>query len=328
MEESRRGEGARVNWKQILVTALITGIITVGAGMLISHFQTREPRLTYSAEDALPLEGPVENIAIYHVRIENSGKKVVEDIACQLSFSKATIKQSRVILEPSITYDEIILSNVYRIEISNLNPEETVILSVLASSPEQLPNRPKISLRSKGVTGVEASEDRGNGMNWVLIVLSTITMFAMTYVIIRTTGLTRRLGLTFLEDYDESKHGDDQRQILSYLCGIHKLNEEVERYLNMSSETSYWAESDRFAMLAVGNPTGEQATKYKSVLEDLLIYGTINQKSEGIIHYNIARIAKSQTNDEEANEHLKEAKKSIPKLVETRVKLDSIWKSK
>ena len=328
MEESRRGEGARVNWKQILVTALITGIITVGAGMLINHFQTREPRLVYSAEDTLPFEGPLENLAIYHVKIENSGKKIVEDVVCQLSFSTGIIQQNRVVLEPSITANEIVSDSVYRLELPNLNPGESAASSILVSSKDQLPDRPEISLRSKGVTGVEASEKIGSGLNWIVIVLSTITMFAATYFLIRTTRLTRRLGLTFLEDFDESRHDDDQRQILSYLCGIHKLNEEVERYLNMSSETSYWAESDRFAMLAVGNPTGEQATKYKSVLEDLLIYGTIAQKSGGIIHYNIARIAKSQTNDEEANEHLKEAKKIIPKLVETRVKLDSIWKSK
>lgn len=328
MEERRGKEETRGNWKQILVTALIAGVVTVGAGMLLNHFQTREPRLTYSAEDTLPFEGPAENIAIYHVKIESSGKKVVEDVVCQLSFSKATIKQSRAILEPSITYNDIILSNLYRIEIANLNPEENVILSVLASSPEQLPNRPEISLRGKGVTGVEASDDIGNGVSWVIIVLSTIAVFVATYLFIRTSGFLPRLGLTFFEDSDEPKHHDDQRQILSYLCGVHKLNSEVERYLNMPSEASYWSESDRFAMLAVENPMGEDLERRKQVLKDLLEYAQVHRSSEGIVHYNIARIAKAQGKDEEADDHLEKAKRLIPKLIETRVKLDPIWRNK
>ena len=96
-------EERRSNWKQIIITAIITGVITVGAGVIINNFQTREPHLTYSAQDAIPFEGLLENIAIYNVEIENDGKKIVEDVVCQLSFSTGVIQQSRVILEPSVT---------------------------------------------------------------------------------------------------------------------------------------------------------------------------------------------------------------------------------
>ena len=96
----------------------------------------------------------------------------------------------------------------------------------------------------------------------------------------------------------------------------------------MSSEVSYWAESDRFAMLAVENPTGEDSERQKQVLKDLLQYTQVHPSSEGIVHYNIARIAKAQGEDEEADDHLEKAKKLIPKLIETRVKLDPIWGKK
>ena len=72
--------------------------------------------------------------------------------------------------------------------------------------------------------------------------------------------------------------------------------------------------------------SGEEAEKRKHVLEDLLKYTKVHPKSEGIIHYNIARIAKAQRNEEEANKHLEEAKKTIPELVKTRIALDPIWK--
>ena len=307
-------EERRLNWTQIIITAVVTGIVAFIVGMLLFQFQTQEPRLTYSAEDTLPFEGPLENIAIYHVKIENNGNKIVEDVICQLSFSTATITQSRIILEPSITYSDTISSNSYRVEIANLNPQESAILSILASSPEQLPNRPEISLRGKGITGVEAPrQERNDNSWWMIIVTAMVAAFT---------------GLFMVDIFRKSspKHSEDQRQILSYLCGIHKLNSEVERYLNMSSEASYWSESDRFAMLVIEDPTGEEAEKRKQVLRDLLEYARINPSSKGIIHYNIARIAKAQNNKEEADRHLEEAKKIIPKLVKTRVGLDPIWR--
>lgn len=323
-------EEKRSIWKQVVVTAIITGIITVGGGLLINHFQAREPHLAYSIEDAIPFEGLFENIAIYNTKIENDGKKVVEDVVCQLSFSEAIIQQTRVVLEPSITKKESIVNGSYRLELPNLNPGEHALISVLVRSSEQLPPRPEISLRGKGVTGVEASEDKKRGANWVIIVMATITTYAALSSFLFTTRFRflSKLAPVLGEMIDERRHNDKQRQILSYLCGIHKLNLDVERYLNMPSEASYWAESDRFAMLAIENPAGEEAEKRKHVLEDLLKYAKIQSKSEGIVHYNIARIAKAQKNEKEANEHLEEAKKIIPQLIKIRVELDPIWKGK
>lgn len=321
-------EERRSNWKQVVITAIITAIITVGGGFLINYFQTSEPHLSYAIEDATPFEGLFENIAIYNVMLENDGNKIVDDVVCQLSFSSAEIQQSKLNLDPSITHNEIVSGNSYRLELLNLNPKESAAISVLVSSPRQLPSRPDISLRGKGVTGVEASEDGKNGINWVFMVISTIAVYVVLSSILftRKNRFSSKLLSFISEDIDESKHHDDQRQILSYICGINELNSEVERYLNMSSEASYWAESDRFAMLALENPNGEDAEKRKHVLEDLLKYTKITVKSEGIIHYNIARIAKAQRNEEEANKHLEEAKKTIPKLVKIRIALDPIWK--
>lgn len=313
-------EERRSYWKQVVLTAIITGVITFGAGMLINAFQTREPHLTYSVEDTLPFEGPLEYIAIYNIEMENDGRKIVEDVVLQLSFSTGTIQQSRVILEPSIIKNEEILNNSYRLELPNLNPGEGVTLSVLVSNPEQLPSRPEISVRGKGVTGMEASKDAEGGFNWVFVALSVIIVYAfLSFLAVQSSGFRKIFRL------ESSKHSEDQRQILAYVCGIHNLDAEVERYLNMPSEVSYWAESDRFSMLAVKNPAGEDSERRKQVLKDLLEYTQVHRSSAGIVHYNIARIAKAQGKDEEANDHIEKAKRLIPRLLKSRVELDPIW---
>ncbi len=179
-------EEKRSNWKQVAITAIITGIITVGGGFLINYFQTSEPHLSYDIEDAIPFEGLFENIAIYNVKLENDGNKIVDDVVCQLSFSSAEIQQSKLNLSPSITHNEIVSGNSYRLELFNLNPKESVAISVLVSSSSQLPSRPDISLRGRGITGVEASEDRKNGINWVVIVIATIGVYALSSLILYT----------------------------------------------------------------------------------------------------------------------------------------------
>lgn len=315
-------EERHVNWKQIFITAAVTGIVTLGVGMALYYIQTPEPRLTYSVEDTLPFEGPSENIAIYHVRIENNGKKVVEDVVCQLSFSTAIIKQHRIILEPSIAYTETILNNSYRVELLNLNPQESTLVSVLASSPDQLPSRPEISLRGKGITGIEVSGKTEKNNVWTTMMIAMIAAFAG----LSSLFFTRRL--IVLESPKHSATHATQRGILSYLCGIHNLNSEVENYLKMPSGVTYWSEADRFAMLAVEDPTGEDAEKRKQVLKDLLKYAKIASLSEGIVHYNIARIAKAQSKEEEADDHLKKAEKIMPELVKTRLEIDPIFGKK
>lgn len=321
MEQKQSG------WKRIIfttiITALITATITLGVGWLITHFQESEPHLTYTIDNAVPFQGPSESIAIYNVTIGNDGKEMAENIICQLSFLPAKILQSKLTIDPAIVYSETSSNNSYRLEIPDLNAGEKAIVSILASSIDSLPTRPSITLRGKDVNGVEASTKTGMVNNsWMFAVLSAVALYSIIFAIYIT--LQQRRG----ETKDESKHSDDQRQILAYLCSIHQLDVEVGRYNSMNSETSYWAESDRFAMLAIKMPVGQEVENRKCVLVDLLKYAVIHPTSEGIIHYNIARIAKVQNNKEEMDKHLEEAKKLIPKLINTRFELDPIWKEK
>ena len=125
---------------------------------------------------------------------------------------------------------------------------------------------------------------------------------------------------------DKGLHTEaDQKGILAYLCELHDLDLDAKRYRDMVSKVSYWAESDYLSRLAIKNPKPEYANNIKQVLIDLLNYARVVEKSKGIINYDIAIIAKHQNNQKEADEHLEEAKKIIPGLIQKRLKLDPIW---
>ena len=88
-------EDRRINLKQILVTAIVTGIVGVATGMLLFHFQQREPRLTYEVKESLPFIGDKEQLSIHYVVVLNGGKKIVSGVDCHISVSPATVKELR-----------------------------------------------------------------------------------------------------------------------------------------------------------------------------------------------------------------------------------------
>jgi len=285
----------------------------------------REPHLVYYVEDTLPFQGPSGDTAIYNVKIANLGKKAAEEVVCILSFSTSTIQQSRTIIDPSIAYTESVLSNAYRVDLPSLNPQESTTLSVLATSGDKLPARPDISLRGNGIVGTQATKNTGNVSPWVPLTAGIGTAVAGSIAGLGTMLLMmRRRGLLPITPQDEG----DQKYVLAYLCEIHSLSDDAERYRNMVPKVTYWSESDRLTTLALQSPKTEEAQKRKAVLKDLLQYGAVADESRGMIHYNIARIAKAEGKEEEFEEHITKAKKLSPKVVAKRLGLESIQKKK
>ena len=134
------------------------------------------------------------------------------------------------------------------------------------------------------------------------------------------------LGRRIASISDDEHHSDDQNEILAYIFGLHDMPEEVEYYLRKADGCSYWAESDRLASVAIGSNDPDKLRKCAFILRDLLTYAVSAPVSEGIIHYNLARIAKKLNLNEEAEHHLSDAKKLIPKLLKTRMSLDPLFK--
>jgi len=318
------------NWRRIVIAAAVTGLFTLvvslGSGWLLSYIQMREPRLAYTTQDTIPFEGPTENLAIYHVTIENIGLNVAENVVCQISLLDAKILKTSLIAAPGITHNQSISDGSCKVEISNLNPRESVVISVVASSLKRLPTRPQVHLRGKGIVGTEASK-RSDTTSSIFSVETIIALSgalaAMAAIIASTRKGLRRILLA-----GPTAAYPDQRQALIFLCGIHGLDSEMQLYRDVSSEVTYWSESDRFSTIAIRNPTGEDANKRRRVLEDLLEYTRVSEISRGIVHYNIARIMKAQGLNEKAEAYLKKARILAEDEVAKRLKVDPIFREK
>lgn len=313
----------KLNWVAILLTALVTGVVTIGAGVILDRLRTREPRLVYSTLDTIPFTGENRVLAIYHVSIDNEGKRAVEDVACHIRIPWASIEESVVSADPAIPYDKSTEGDTLKLHFPGLNASEAAQVSVLATAASELPIRPVVSLRAKGVSGVKKSAEKEQ-VPFVYKYLS-----ALTALIGVTTGLVflQAIFRVAIRSKGEKRYGDDQRQVLAYVCGIHGLTAEVDRYLSQLPKASYWAEADRLAGVAIASNNPETTQQIKSALKDLLEYDVaIAKSSRGLICYNLARMAAAAGDSEEIREYLEQARSQAPALVDARVKLDPVFR--
>ncbi|MCP4262120.1 MAG: hypothetical protein GY774_32160 [Planctomycetes bacterium] len=104
----------KINWRQILITAIITGIITVISGVILFKIQEREPRLTYSTIDTIPFEGPNKVVGIYNVVLKNEGEKELKDVVCVVKINKSKIDQYKVSINPANIHCNLLFPNVLK----------------------------------------------------------------------------------------------------------------------------------------------------------------------------------------------------------------------
>lgn len=309
-----------INWTQSILSALITIIVSVGGGMILFNLQSEKPTINYNTEKILPFKSQKENLNIYHIKIENLGNKLAEEIVGEISLNPAKIKDINISSEFPINVKTENDSLRIKFSTKSLNPNESFKISVLAISDINFPDEPKVKLRAKGIVGEKIDNDgtkeqkkEEEKLPFILMVsfVTILTLFTRSFIKSRGIG---------------NKHSDEQNKTISFVYGIHNLDKEAERLLSKPNKASYWSEADRLTSNAINSKDKDQINKVKNALSDLLDYAKIADSSRGIIYYNLARIEKHLGNDEKSEEYLNKSKKEIPKLLETRVKIDPLFK--
>jgi len=157
-----------------IASAVVT---TVLGGVLLHYLQLREPDLVYAVAPTSLLVGQSQTSAMYNVSVSNKGEEIVENVDCHVVITGTpTIEDVQIAAAPAITYSYSVVSNSMKLHFPWLNPLEEAQLRVLATSPNRpnnlpgaLPSRPIVSLRGKGVSGVERSgKSRFPDPRWII----------------------------------------------------------------------------------------------------------------------------------------------------------------
>lgn len=313
-----------MNWKSILLTALITGIVTIGTGMLLFWWQTKEAKLTYNYVKSISFDDSENKVFIQQFEIANTGTQIAENISLIITFPQSTIEKIKINIDNTIKYTKKIEENSITLDIESLNPQENLSLSTLVKSKADSLSDPKISLRAKGLLGKKISDTKDTNITAIIIALgaSYAGLLAAAIFMILTLKKARNKLRELI--FGHQRAYQDQKDIIASLLSMYGFPEKAREYLNYGSKRLYWVEADLLAAESLDtNP--ENKNKILKILIELSGIEAINPSSKAIIFYNIARIYKSLKQEIETTEYLSKAKLIDPKEIDRRLLKDPIF---
>lgn len=309
----------KINIWQILITAIVSGVITIGASMAVFKLQESEPKLTYSDTKTIPFAGSNGVIGIYGIKIANDGKKYVSDVVCVVRIPNSKIDQFQVSVSPANQHSEQVTGDTFMMKLSGLNPLEEAGISILVSANQTLPDQPEITLRATGINGTsrDSTQQEESGFSKLFPALVGLLGGLITLFL----SLSGRIG-SF-----SARHGADQRGVLAYLCGLYGLKDEQMYYRGFQAKVEYWSEADRLTDMAIESTDAQKAHSVIQTLLVLIDYASMASDSVAIVHYDIARLAAHLKDENLVTEHFRKARRLAPGLIKKRLDIDKTTRS-
>jgi len=318
-ERSASGGG----WVGRIVSAVVGIIVTVAGALIIGQFQARDPHLVYSSTESLPFSGPSGEVSIYQITISNDGKREVYDVACVAQIPGGRVDRYKITANPLLGVSGSASGDTVNIQIPNLNPSESVQISLLATASSTLPVHPDVLVRGRGVVGAQKSLPEEAQLPFGAPLIS---LFAATFALLVAGVFMRLLSqnkkLIAFAAGSSGGSGYDQRQALAYICRAGGLRDLAEQYSAQTHETTYWAEADRLGDLATDQTGGERMAAIERILLTMIDYPGMARSSKGIVYYNLALISHAKKDEAACRGYLDLARKTSPAEIEFRLKVD------
>lgn len=137
------------------IIGIVVGIAVLVLGEFITDkWFTERAQLFYTGNYTDPATSENQESATYNVIVSNTGELSVLDVNGYIRVPSATLDEVVVYADPTIKQNNTISGDTLVVNIDELNPNDTVIVSVRASSSTTLPNSAEIHVRGKGITGI------------------------------------------------------------------------------------------------------------------------------------------------------------------------------
>ena len=315
-----------MNWKSIIATALVTGIVTVLTGIVLYWWQSEKLELTYNSIQSIPFDDSSNLLFIQQIEIQNSGDKPIDDVVLAISFTDEIIEKSRIVIDNAISHKKESDTKSITLKIDSLNPNEGANISVLYKSDTSYSTGAAISLRGKGVTGKLIGSNKETDRKEPLV----IALIA-AYAGVLSFFLSTKRGRTMLPIIMKSllsgrlAASDDQKYVIASALSMYGYPEKAKDYLNSSSDRQYWVEADLLAAEALNGDEKLRRDTIK-ILSTISEIPNIVPSSKAITLYNIARLLHVETpNGKESIEYLTLAKQIKESVVQERLSKDPIF---
>lgn len=150
-----KNNGLNIKWLQIIVTAIITGLISLIVAIVVFNYTTEKVELVYEEFPISTFKNNHTKVGIINYSIRNSGQKTAKDVIFLIELPEnAVIKEPNIKTSNTLTEYKIERKSnnsiVYKIEL--LYPSETCNFSFLAENILTKKNV-NVELRSKESIG-------------------------------------------------------------------------------------------------------------------------------------------------------------------------------
>ena len=315
-----------MNWKSIIATGLVTGLVAIVTGMGLFYWQLREPELAFSVVESAPFPGEEENFAIQHVEIRNDGKKEVTNVSVAIEIPGSDIRDYKVISAAGLEITEESEEHALVLRFPSLNPSERLTVSLLVTGPLQSLVAPVVSARGDGVLGVQARAGQETDFKTTLypvIVAAYAAVFAALLVSKRNRRVLSLVSRSMLGGNLGKPRG--QSDVFVTLLSIHGKSDLIPEFLSDSRVCRYWSEADYLTARAIQSGDTEETEDCREILLDLLnLATTMATSSEAIVHYDIARLSAHIGDQEKLEHHLEIAKGLDPSETSARLSIDPL----
>ena len=315
-----------MNWKSIIATALVTGIVTILTGMLLYWWQSEKLELTYNSIQSIPFDDSSNLLFIQQIEIQNSGDKPIDDIVLAISFTDEIIEKSRIVIDKAISHKKESDIKSITLKIDSLNPNEGANISVLFKSNTSYSTGAAISLRGKGVSGKLIGSDKEKSHKELLLIA-----LVAAYAGIFSFFLSTKRGRTMLPIIIKSlilgrfAASDDQKYVIASALSMYGYPEKAKDYLKSTSNRQYWVEADLLAAEALNGDEKLRRDTIK-ILTTISEIPNIVSSSKAITLYNIARLLHVETpNGKESIEYLTIAKQIKESVIQERLSKDPVF---
>lgn len=283
--------------KTAIITAILTGVFTVLAGVLTYWFTTKEPALSYSVIAGPAVTGAEGTKRIYVVEVRNSGRKEVAQTLVQLALKSGELTEVAAEATPGVKLTEEKAARQIDIRADMLNPGDTLKVSLLMSlvPPEE---QPKVTVRAPGVQAVADSNKREGPFSLSepsgLLALFAPALAAVmsSFLLLSKSALGRKLGLKAIGA------GIGKSELVAYISGACGLADEAEHLRFRGGEISYRGAADYLRHRAMRSSNVERE-KYETALRAILLIDDIAAQSVESIRWAIDTVASTKITDTE-----------------------------
>lgn len=286
------------NIGSIAITAFITLLVTVLAGVLLEYFKRVKPKLKYSIKESIPIDLDDKKVGANIIEISNPSAKTVKDIVVKLKARGSEIKNGGVKTVTGMDYEVTESEDTLEIKIPFLKFKDYLSITSILEGKYSIPNKPEITVRSPdNFKLIEEGERADKGyFSMVSGIVAPALMSAVAVSLALTTNIM--------------SSRNEQGINLSIAAAVVGLPEVAQYYVS-NDKIYYYNQGPFIYSMAKSEVDKTKIHKYGDFLEKTLeIAPRVTSQSEAALQFFIASIRSLEGSDSLANDWFNKSKKS------------------